>query len=201
VHAALAQLSQLTQLECNSRLWIELVDLQPRAALYGRLLSLSIYCIATPLDSLCVSLCTGTLAELRVLHLFGSPLQDGYVKDAVQRLVAIPAALPRLETFALLPRSTDILDDALLHLFPADAAVHPSLRTLQLRLNVWEGYHLPRAVVVRTMKNCPQLFVEVQLFWAVRGSFEQKEDVRITKARAMLQRQWSGLPRIRILSD
>jgi hypothetical protein len=203
VHAALAQLSQLTQLECNSRLWIELVDLQPRAALYGRLLSLSIYYIATPADSLCVSLCTGTLVQLRVLRLFGSPLQRGCLEGSVhcEPLAAIPAALPRLETFALLPRSTDVLDDALLHLFPADAAVHPSLRTLQLRLNVWEGFYLPRAVVVRTLKNCPQLFLEVQLFWTVRGSFEQKEDVRIMKAHAKQQRQWSGLPRIRVLSD
>jgi hypothetical protein len=49
-YAALAQLPQLTLLECSSQLWVELVQLQPQTALYGQLLSLSIYCNATPLS-------------------------------------------------------------------------------------------------------------------------------------------------------
>jgi hypothetical protein len=70
-YTGLVQLPQLTQLECNSDLWVGLVEHQPRAALYDQLLSLSIFCYMTRLDSLCHALCSSGMSKLRVLRLYG----------------------------------------------------------------------------------------------------------------------------------
>jgi hypothetical protein len=111
-YAALARLPQLTQLEYESQMWVQLVALQPRATMYGRLRSLTLLCRYTPLSSIRASLCNGGLVQLHRLQLVGALYTHSGSKE-VRDWSAILSALPRLDTLALLLASGAMVDDAL----------------------------------------------------------------------------------------
>jgi len=154
--AALTQLPQLTQLECSSPLWIELMEHRPHAALYGQLLSLSINCISTSLGSVCQSLGNHRLTQLRVLRLYGV-LQLVGIASASRHWGLLLPALPRLDTLTLHFDSAYTIDEALPHLFPDAAPSHSLLRTLSLRMCAELRETPLRTALVQLLSRCPHL--------------------------------------------
>jgi hypothetical protein len=187
---ALAQLPQLTQLECGTQLWLELTEAQPYGALFGQLHSLSLLCSWTRLDALRASLCRDALQHLHVLRLFGSLHAEVNEEDDKRHWSAILAALPRLETLALFLDEGKHMDETLTRLFSAAAPVHPSLRTLQLRLLADAEFNASRAAVEQTLARWPELYLELHLGEAERSW-------RAGRERARMQQLWNGLPRTR----
>jgi hypothetical protein len=155
-YAALTQLPQLTQLECSSPLWIELVEFQPDSALYGQLQSLSLSCISMSLGSVCQSLGNHRLTQLRVLRLYGV-LQLVRAASASRHWGSLLPALPRLETLALHFDSAYTIDEALPYLFPDAAPSHSSLRTLSLRVCAELPDNPSHAVLMQLLSRCPHL--------------------------------------------
>jgi hypothetical protein len=186
-----------TQLECSSELWVYLVELQPHSALYRRLRSLSILCQSTSLGSMCQSLCSSQLEQLRVLRLHGwLRLPSSAASASHQHWDLLLPALPRLETLALLLHSGDQSNDALSCLFPAAAPAHPSLRTLQLLLRAKPGHNPSRVVVKQTLAHCPQLRLELNLEPLpddLRASWWDPDWRSLQRVRLLWE--WCGLPR------
>jgi len=194
-YAALAQLPQLTQLECSSLLWVELVERQPHAALYDQLLSLSI-CIVTRLGPLCHALCSSGMAQLRVLRLYGwLQSDDAVAPTAAQQWAALWPALPRLETLALHFGSVPLISAILPRLFPADRSAIAQVQvTLSLRTRIGGRIENPScAAVKRILSHCPQLRLELQLVSLPLS--DTRESWRSWMERVWEQWYWSALPR------
>jgi hypothetical protein len=200
--AALTQLPQLTQLECSSRLWVELIALQPHTALYGQLRSLSLFCTATPLESICQAMGNSRLEQLRVLRLCGWLDLGNPVTTNQKHWGSLLPALPRLETLALHFDLSDTICDALPCLFPAAAPAHPSLRTLQLLVRAETKNRFSRGVLEQVLSRCPQLHLALHLTSsplqrALRAPPRSVFDGWHVHFLGWLwgTRQWGGLPR------
>jgi hypothetical protein len=206
-YAALARLPQLTQLECESQMWVQLVALQPRAAMYGPLRSLTLLCRYTPLSSLRASLCNSGLVQLHRLQLLGSLDMLSRSRE-VRDWSAFLSALPRLDTLVLFLSWGAMVDDALTHLVPdaAVAIVQPPLRMVRLKIFADPQWNPRRGVVEQALARCPQLCIELH-FASLRELHEMYNAVLpvpnssgLDTFRGFLERwrvewEWSGLPR------
>jgi hypothetical protein len=146
---------------------------------------------------MCQSLCSSQLEQLRVLRLYGwLRLPSSAASASHQHWDLLLPALPRMETLALLLRSSDQNNDALSCLFPAAAPAHPSLRTLQLLLHAKPGHNPSRVVVKQTLAHCPQLRLELHLEPLpddLRASWWDPDWCSLQRVRLLWE--WSGLPR------
>jgi len=147
----------------------------------------------------------GGMVQLRVLRLLGE-LKMCAVANEAAHWAAILAALPNLDTLALFLASGAMVDGELPLLFPEAAPVHPSLRTLQLRLSPDPQTHPSREVVEQALTNCSHVRLELHL--APLRDFDEKYNAalpvpnsgELDKLRGFLERwrverEWSGLPR------